>query len=161
MKTSIWITFAALLPLPVLASTPGQDAQPKAESKAASKAVETEPQGAIEGTWRMVSYRYGGKSAPLLKVEAGRVMLKHITPGRFAWVDYVVKTKKVSRMAGGTFTLQGGAYRETVEYGSGEDIAALLGKGQVFQDTITGQRWHHKGKLSTGFEIEENWERVQ
>ena len=151
------IALAVFLTLPSLglltvASTREQDTQPKAAPQG---------QSAIEGTWRMVSFRYGGKSAPLQKVQAGRVMLKHITPGHFTWVDYVAKTKKVTRMAGGTFTLNGAAYQETVQYGSGEDITALLGKGQVFNDTITSGAWHHQGKLSIGLEIEENWERVQ
>lgn len=180
MKMKNWIAFTMLLPLsaqalpalavPDAAPTRGQDAQPKAAPKATVKAAPKpasdeagapEEQGSIEGTWRMVSFRYGGKGAPLQKVQAGRVMLKHITPGHFTWVDYAAKTKAVTRMAGGTFTLDGGAYQETVEYGSGEDITALLGKGQVFNDTITSQRWHHKGKLSIGLEIEEEWERVQ
>lgn len=160
MRMKNWIAFTALLlPLPALASTTGQEAPPRTTPQAAPASV-PEEKGAIEGTWRMVSFRYGGEGV-LQKVAGDRVMLKHITPGHFIWADSSAKTKKVSRMAGGTFTLKGSAYQETVEYGMGEDIQALLGKGQVFNDTITSQTWHHHGNLSTKFEIEENWERVQ
>ncbi len=155
MKMRSWIAFAAV---PLLLAAPAPS------TPALSKAA----QGKIEGTWRMVSFKYGGMvsfryggEGALLKVGADRVMLKHITPGHFTWVDYNAKTKQVSRMAGGTFTLKSDGYQETVEYGSGPDIQALLGKGQVFNDQITATRWHHQGHLSTGLKIEENWERVQ
>lgn len=132
----------------------------RAEPESSGPVVATEAPSRIEGTWRTVSYRYGDDKK-LTMLEPGRAMLKHMTPTHFTWVDYKAKTRKVTRMAGGTYTLKGNAYRETLDYGSGLDITALLGKPQLFSDRIEGDKWHHQGTLSIGLKIEENWERVQ
>jgi hypothetical protein len=76
------------------------------------------------------------------------------------WATYD-QNGKVTRAAGGTYTLNGDAYEETPEYGVGEESQALRGKVQSFKCKIDGDTWHHNGKLSNDLTIEEVWERAE
>jgi hypothetical protein len=63
---------------------------------------------------------------------------------------------------GGSYTLKDDTYEEIPEYGVGDQLLnALKGKAQSFKWKIEGNKWHHTGKLSTGQDIEEVWERVE
>ena len=140
-----------MLGSPCHASRPGK-ARPAVPAQKAA--------GDVVGSWRLVSYRYGDM-AEFIPWPAEQVMLKHVTPTHFTWVTYETKTRQAARMAGGTYTLKGSAYREVVEFAMGDDVQDLIGKAQNFSDTITPTLWHHKGTLSNGLKIEEIWERAR
>src|SRR4029450_9835124 len=78
-----------------------------------------EPQGAsrdqnkLIGTWKQVSAKYGGQE---YKFPEGTTTLKHVTPTQFMWTSYD-SDGKMTRAAGGSYTLKGEAYVETPEYG--------------------------------------------
>jgi hypothetical protein len=71
------------------------------------------------------------------------------------------KDRKVTRAAGGGYTLKGEVYEETPEYGIGPDFELIKGKPQTFKWKVEGNKWYHNGKLSNGFIIDEVWERVE
>ena len=78
----------------------------------------------------------------------------------FMWASYD-KDGKVTRAAGGDYTLKGEVYEETPEYGISSDFDLIKGKAQTFKRKVEGNKWYHNGKLSNGLTIEEVWERVE
>jgi hypothetical protein len=115
------------------------------------------PENQLVGTWKLVSAKYGGNESTLPK---RLTTLKHVTPTQFTWASYD-KDGKVTRTAGGTYTLKGDTYEETPEYGFSLDFVGLKGKVQTFTWKVEGNKWHHTGKLSGGLTIDEVWERVE
>jgi hypothetical protein len=122
--------------------------EPKGDAKSDNKLV---------GTWKLLSAKYGGEE---FKFPEGDTMLKHVTPTQFMWATYD-KDGKVTRAAGGGYTLKGDVYEETPEYGLGSDFDVIKGKAQTFKWKVEGKKWYHDGKLSNGLTIEEVWERVE
>jgi hypothetical protein len=120
---------------------------PKAEGKSENKLV---------GTWKLVSAKYGGME---FKFPEGTTMVKHVTPTQFMWATYD-KDGNVSRAAGGSYSLKGGVYEETPEYGVGSDFDLIKGKSHAFKWKVDGKKWFHDGKLANDLTIEEVWERV-
>ncbi len=118
---------------------------------------EAKPQGELVGTWKLVSARYGGRE---FNFPEGMATIKHITPTQFMWASYDADGR-VTRAAGGGYTLTGEAYEETPEYGLSEDFEVIRGKPQTFRCKVDGAKWYHDGKLSNGLAIEEVWERVE
>ena len=110
----------------------------------------------LVGTWKLVSAKYGGRE---VNFPEGTTHIKHVTPTHFMWATYD-QNGKVTRAAGGTYTLNGDAYEETPEYGVGEESELLRGKIQSFKFKIDGNTWHHDGKLSNDLTIEEVWARA-
>jgi hypothetical protein len=117
---------------------------------------EAQPENKLVGTWKFVSANYGGQK---FQFPEGTTTVKHVTPTQFMWVTYD-KDGKVSRAAGGHYTLKGETYEETPEYGIGEDFEGIKGKAQLFKWKVDGNKWYHNGKLNTGLTIEEVWERA-
>jgi hypothetical protein len=138
---------AVVIALAVTAAT-ARSAEPKGEAKSDNKLV---------GTWKMVSAKYGGQE---FKLPEGGTMVKHVTATQFMWASYE-KDGKVTRAAGGYYTLKGEVYEETPEYGISSDFDLIKGKAQTFKWKVEGNKWLHNGKLSNGLTIEEVWERVE
>jgi hypothetical protein len=111
------------------------------------------------GTWQLVSTKYGdAKDMSDYPKENRR--LKMITATHFTWVDYDMKTKKISSSAGGPYSLRDGAYTETIEF-VGDGMETYLGKKQAFTIRIDGDKLFQSGQLSDGLKIEEVWQRVK
>ena len=122
----------------------------------AESAEKSKSDNKLVGTWKIVSAKYGGQdSTPTSEVTT----VKHVTPTQFMWATYD-KDGKVTRAAGGSYTLKGEIYEETPEYGISSDFDIIKGKPQTFTCKIEGNKWYHNGKLSNGLTIEEVWEKV-
>jgi hypothetical protein len=121
---------------------------PKGEAKDANKLV---------GTWKMVGAKYDGRE---FDTPEGFTTIKHVTPTQFMWASYG-SDGKVTRAAGGSYTLKGEEYTETPEYGISGDFDIIKGKAQTFTWRVEGDKWYHTGKLSNGLTIEEVWQRVE
>lgn len=113
-------------------------------------------QGKIVGTWRLVSAKFGGKESPLAKET---ITLKHVTGTHFTWMSYDGGTGQISRTGGGTYTLTD-KYTERAEYGFGKDFEVIKGKEHAFSCRVEGNNWHHTGALANGLEIVEVWQLV-
>ncbi|MFL5242297.1 MAG: hypothetical protein ACJ8FY_09335 [Gemmataceae bacterium] len=131
-----------------VATTPGVSKEPKSDTKAVDKLV---------GTWKLVSAKYGGEEH---KFPEGTTTIKHVTPTQFMWASYD-QDGKVTRAAGGGYTLKAEVYEETPEYGISGDFDVIKGKAQTFKCKVDANKWHHDGKLSNGLTIKEVWERVE
>jgi hypothetical protein len=111
------------------------------------------------GTWQLVSTKYGD-ATEFTDYPPERRRIKMITATHFTWVDYAVDTRKVGTMAGGTYTLKGNAYTETIEF-AGDGMDSYAGQKQIMTITVDGDKLFQSGQLSSGLKIEENWRRVK
>jgi hypothetical protein len=109
------------------------------------------------GTWKLATAKYDGQE---VKLGEGSTTIKHVTPAHFMWLSYD-QDGKITRSAGGIYTLKTDDYVETPEYGLGGDFEVIKGKPQTFKCKIEGNKWFHNGKLSNDLTIEEVWERVE
>jgi hypothetical protein len=110
----------------------------------------------LVGTWKQVKAKFGGKEATFPE---GNTQLKHITSTHFTFVDFDKDGKFIDAF-GGPYTLKGERYEETFEYGVGGVFNMFKGKPQSFECKVEGNKWYHKGTLTSGLTIEEVWERV-
>jgi hypothetical protein len=129
-------------------ATIARPAEAKGDAKSENKLV---------GTWKLVSAKYGGEE---VKFDQGTTTVKHVTPSQFMWASYD-KDGKVTRAAGGGYTLKGETYEETPDYGISDDFDAIKGKAQTFKWKVEGNKWYHNGKLSNGLTNDEVGERVE
>lgn len=134
MRYSLALALAALCLVPVGS---GGDDSSKAPPDASRKLI---------GTWEA--------RRPL----DGSRQLKYITPTHFVWVIYDVERKTPVGTAGGTWTLDGDAYKETIEFAS-DGWEHLRGKTIALTSKVDGDRWSVSGTLDTGFKIDETWDR--
>src|ERR1051325_5462030 len=124
---------------------------------AAATAEEPKSENKLVGAWKQVSAKFGGKEA---KFGEGSTTLKFITPEQFMWVTFT-KDGRVTRAAGGHYTLKGDAYVEHPAYGMSSDFQVIKGAPQKFTCKLEGNKWRHNGALSNGLTIEEVWEREE
>jgi hypothetical protein len=145
MRYTILSLFAVLCLVPV--AVLAEDAKDKAETR-----------GKLEGTWRLVGFMEDGK---LTEAPKGHTQLKLVTATHFTWATYDNDNGEIQASAGGTYTLKGDSYKEMVRYVHGDFLKELVGKEQPFTYKLEGNRWYHTGTLTTGFKIDEVWERVK
>jgi hypothetical protein len=142
----IWCLLV-IIALALTAPTAWPD-EPKGGSKSDNKLL---------GTWKLISGKYGGQES---NPPEGVTTVKHVTATQFMWASYD-KDGKVTRGAGGDYTLKGEVYEETPAYGISSDFDLIKGKAQTFKWKVEGNKWYHIGKLSNGLTIEEVWERLE
>src|SRR5689334_2808757 len=73
------------------------------------------------GTWQLTSYKYGTNQTSFTDFPANQRRIKLITESHFTWVEFDATTKKVKGAAGGTYSLSGNAYTESMDFGLGMD----------------------------------------
>lgn len=113
----------------------------------------------ITGTWKLESYRYGSGSSAFTSLPENRPRIKLITNNSFQWASYDPDTRKIMEAAGGTYTLEGDKYTETLNYGYNMD--SYTGTQSIFSIKIENDMMFISGKLSTGYQIEEVWQKVK
>lgn len=123
--------------------------------------------GNLEGTWRLVSYKYGQAQQFTNLPKDQQTRLKFITATHFIWVDLDPKTKQMLTAAGGRCSLADAVYKETIEFGLGKVAKDLRVKEQTFTVKVEGDTYHQSGTLVFGgahpetMKLEEVWERVK
>lgn len=127
-------------------------------SAVSSASVSKKKTVSIEGTWQLESYKYGPAQSGFIDVQDNRVRLKVINKTNFIWVDYNPGTGRVTQSAGGTYSLTGNTYTESLVFGLGMD--SYLGNKPVFTVKIEGDMLFQTGLLTEGYKIEEIWHRV-
>jgi hypothetical protein len=112
----------------------------------------------LVGTWKVTSMKINGQAMDL---PDSSVTYKHVTPGGFTFLSFQKADGKLYRAGGGTWTLSGDEYAETIEYGLGDVFEEIKGGTHTFKCRIEGDTWHHTGKLAKGTTIDEVWTRVK
>ncbi len=113
----------------------------------------------IKGTWQMESYKYGVTPSSFTSITPDRPHIKLITANRFLWVTYDAGTKKILESAGGTYSLEGETYIESIDYGYNMD--SYLGSKSNFKIKVEDGMFYLTGVLSDGYKIEEIWKKVK
>jgi len=110
------------------------------------------------GTWKLASYNYGTSSG-FIPVPKGDQHIKLITATHFMWAETDSATRKVWSMAGGTYTLNGNTYTESIDFGINMD--SYLGHNETFTLKVEGDLLFMSGILNDGYKVEEIWQRVK
>ena len=113
----------------------------------------------ILGTWQLASYKYGSNQSNFIDASPGQRHIKLITETYFTWIITDTITKKVYSAAGGTYTLSGNTYTESIDFGLGMDT--YLGHKHIFTIKVEGDMFFLSGSLADGLKIEEIWQRVK
>jgi WD40 repeat protein len=111
------------------------------------------------GTWRLVSYKYGTNQSDFTDFPQTERRLKHITDTHFTWVQFDTASKRVSGAAGGTYSLSGNTYTESIDFGL--EMDPYLGQKHVFSVKVDDDKLYQSGSLADGLKIEEVWQRVK
>jgi len=120
---------------------------------------EKETGNIIMGTWQLDSYKYGTTTNSFTSITADRPHIKLITENRFLWVTYDAESKKILESAGGTYTLNGENYIESIDYGF--NMEGYLGTKSNFKIKVEDGMFYLSGVLSDGYKIEEIWQKVK
>jgi hypothetical protein len=113
----------------------------------------------IIGTWQLDSYKWGSSSSSFTSLSPDRPHIKMITDSRFLWVTVDAGTKKILESAGGTYTLDGENYIESIDYGYNMDN--YLGSKSNFKIKVEDGMFYLTGVLSDGYKVEEIWQKIK
>ena len=111
---------------------------------------------ALTGLWRITARTgQGGQRTPMPR--GPRKTIKLLTGSRFQWVALNPETKQFFGTGGGTYTLSGNDYTESIDFFSRDN--SRTGRSIPFGAAINGDEWHHTGQSSTGGTVDEIWSR--
>lgn len=114
----------------------------------------------IKGSWKAVRTQYGND--PMKALSENEISHKLFTGTRWSAVSFDKNTNKITGVAGGTYTIKGSDYTETVEYYSWD--SSIVGKTFKFTMTIENGMLHQKGfmewKGDPKYQIDEWYKRV-
>lgn len=117
---------------------------------------ETNP---ILGTWQLSLYKYGSGTSVFQEANPNEGHIKLITDTYFTWVAFNKATQIIYSSAGGTYTLNGDNYTESIEFGLGMDN--YLQKKATYTFKIEGDNLFITGNLAENLMIEEVWKRIK
>ena len=114
---------------------------------------------ALVGTWKIVEAKQGGETLPAGPTDP--IQYKYLTPTNFMVFEVAPTGAKTINWAhGGTYTVAGGTYTESIQHGFGQPYSVVSGKSFAFQCTLEGNdTWHMAGDVA-GTPIIETWRRV-
>ena len=114
--------------------------------------------GSHLGTWQLASFKYGTNDLAELPQNQRRIKL--VTETHFTWVQFATTTKKAESMAGGTYSLSGDTYTESIDW-VGSGMESYLDKKHAFTIRVERDKFFLSGSLADGLKIEEVWQRVK
>jgi hypothetical protein len=113
----------------------------------------------IQGTWQLVSYKYGPTASGFTDFPEVMRRIKVINETHFIWVQYDTLSRKVGSSAGGSYTVVGNTYTESLDFGLAMD--GYLKRSPAFTIKIEGDMLFQSGLLTPDYKIEEIWKRVK
>lgn len=84
-----------------------------------------------------------------------RRTMKILSGKYFQWISYNVQSKKFFDTGGGMYQAENGKYTEQVQFFT--KAVSSIGKELAFTYSINNGDWRHKGKKSTGGDLDECW----
>jgi len=112
--------------------------------------------GELAGNWRITGRMQEGEMREIGN-RGPRKTLKILSGTRFQWAAINPETKQFSGTGGGTYTFENGKYTEKIEFFSRDN--SRVGASLSFDGQVSGNKWNHSGKRSTGNPIAEVWTR--
>jgi hypothetical protein len=113
----------------------------------------------IQGTWELVSFKYGSAASGFTDVSDNIRRLKVINETHFIWAQFDTLSGKISSSSGGSYTLNGKAYSEYLEFGLAMD--QYLRQDHNYTVKVEGDLLFLSGPLTPEYKIEEIWKRVK
>ena len=109
--------------------------------------------GELHGAWFITGRKRNGELS--YRKPGARRTMKILSGSRFQWIAFNDETKEFKGTGGGTYTTEGGAYTENIEFFSRDNsrVGASLG----FDYSLKDGDWHHSGMSSKGKPIYEIW----
>lgn len=104
---------------------------------------------ALVGTWENAS----------ANLPPGLRQVKHVTPTHYTWVMYDTASMAPVSMAGGTWTVENGRFKQKCDY-AGPGAEHERGTELVFMARVDAGKWSHAGILPNGVKVYELWTRV-
>jgi hypothetical protein len=101
------------------------------------------------GTWECISLGLGERIKHV----------KHVTPTHFTWVTYDRDNMATLAVAGGTWSLRNGVYRERIEFSS-ETHKNLRGQEYPFAVQMEGDTWTLRS-TQADLTVNEVWKRIK
>lgn len=148
MKKPLSVVLLALIAISLLtiSSVPGTTLKSKKQTVS------------VEGTWQLVSYKYGSSQSEFIDRNETSTRTKVINKTHFIWVE-IDNSGKVMQSAGGKYTLAGETYTELLEFGVGMD--QYLKSSPQFTIKVEGDMMFQSGFLTNNYRIEEIWKKVK
>jgi hypothetical protein len=148
MKKALVTTIsAAVLLIAILTISTGTTFNPKKDSVT------------IQGTWQLVSSKYGPSASGFTDFPEIMRRIKVINETHFIWVQYDTLSRRVVSSAGGSYTMNGNTYTESLDFGQSMD--EYLKKSHAFTIKVEGDMLFQTGLLAPDYKIEEIWKRVK
>jgi hypothetical protein len=97
----------------------------------------------LKGAWKVIRSKYGDE--PMTDLKKDELTYKMFTGTRWSGAFYNNVTKKFDGAGGGTYSIKGNQYFETVEYYSWD--SDVVGKVFTFTMTIENGMLHQKGTM--------------
>ncbi len=105
----------------------------------------------LDGAWENVTPGFN----PALR------QVKHINGGQFTWTISDRSRGIMVLMSGGSCTVQGNSYKETIEYCNPGIQERLLGQEQTLTVQLQGDQVTFTGVLTSGVQINETFQRLR
>ena len=113
----------------------------------------------IQGTWQLVSCKYGPTASGFTDFPEVMHRIKVINETHFIWVQYDTLSRKVVSSAGGSYTIIGNTYTESLDFGLAMD--GYLKQNHTYTVKVEGDIFFLSGLLAPDYKIEEIWKRVK
>jgi hypothetical protein len=97
------------------------------------------------GTWNLVSFR-NRLDEPYIEYPEFTAYLKLITPTNFVWIKYDKEDDQIFAAGAGTYNYRKNKYEEILKVTFPVNSIAR-NKKILFVPKITGQKWHHLGRI--------------
>lgn len=108
----------------------------------------------LEGKWLMAG-RVKPEGEQRRDLTRSRKTMKILLNGYFQWIAFDTANMSFKGTGGGTYTAEGGAYVETLDYFSRD--SKKVGKVLPFEYRRNEDDWYHKGFTSKGEPMHEIW----
>ena len=113
----------------------------------------------IQGTWQLVSYKYGAASSSFSDCSENIRHIKVINETHFIWVIFDTLSRRVVSSAGGSYTLKGNTYTESIDFGL--EMDPYLKNKCPYTVKVEEDMLFQSGFLTPTYKIEEIWKRVK
>jgi hypothetical protein len=111
----------------------------------------------LVGAWEMVAYREWS-TTNYISTPSDRRRVRFFTMTYFAWVDYDLPGKSISRGIGGPYAVPDESYIETIQFSDGF-MTRYLGAHAKFKLRVEGDIYHQLALSKTNYD--EIWQRVK
>jgi hypothetical protein len=113
----------------------------------------------VQGTWQLVSTKYGPTASGFTDFPESLRRIKVINESHFIWVQYDTLSRRVSSSAGGSYSITGNTYTESLDFGLAMD--SYLKKNHTYTVKVEGDIFFLSGLLAPDYKIEEIWKKVK